>query len=316
MDRIDQLETFVRAARAGSFSKAAKQLRLAPSVVTSRIQHLEQELGGPLFHRSTRSVQLSSLGEAILQDCERICTLSQSVRSTARELARGAPAGLLRIHAVPGFVLGQFGGIIKDFQQRYPDVQLDLVIADEVVDPVKGGFDCSLQIFTPATEELVIRPLFPVRRIFCATPEYLAAHGTPQRPADLAQHRLAFYANTPSRDKWILRKDAEEFTLRLKASLLTNSSHMLAEYALQSTGLACLPTVVAAELVLQGRLAWVLREFQLPIFHLSAVYPQTQRGSSSLRLFIQTLIEHLPAAPTWDVALGLGSDFEASIRDS
>jgi DNA-binding transcriptional LysR family regulator len=303
MDRLQNIETFVRVAQTQSFAEAARQLRVARSVVTTRIQQLEDYLGAPLFHRSTRAVRLSETGQAFLRDCTELVGRANDIIDQMRDV-RGAPAGTLRLHALPGFVLGHLAQILRTFQEKYPEITLDLAVSDASIDPVKEGVDCALQIFPSASEELVSRRLFPVRRVFCATPEYLKRHGTPRHPNDLFGHRLGLYSKYPSRDKWTFYRNGEKSTLELKAAMLTNSVHLLNEYALEHAGIVCVPTLVAASGVLQGRLKIILGDYQLSAFWLSAVYPSTLRGAYKLRLFIETLSSSFATGePPWDQAL-------------
>jgi DNA-binding transcriptional LysR family regulator len=303
MDRLQNIETFVRVAQTRSFAEAARQLRVARSVVTTRIKQLEDYLGAPLFHRSTRVVRLSETGQAFLRDCSELVARATDIVDQMREL-RGTPAGTLRLHVLPGFVLGHLAQVLRDFQETYPEIVLDLSVSDAMIDPVKEGMDCALQIFPATSEELVSRPLFVVRRVFCATAQYLDKHGVPVLPSDLFAHRLGLYSKYPSRDKWAFFRNDEKTTLELKGAMLTNSVHLLNEYALEHAGIVCVPTLVAANGLLDGRLKVVLPEYQLSSFWLSAVYPRTLRGAIKLRLFIEALSASFTSAePPWDKAL-------------
>jgi DNA-binding transcriptional LysR family regulator len=314
MDRFLSIEAFVRVAQAQSFAEAARQLRLSKSVITARVQQLEDLLGGPLFHRTTRAVRLSEMGQAFFRDCHELVSRTNEIVDQMREV-RGSPAGLLRVHALTGFVLGHshMGHLLRDFQERYPEVVLDLFVSEAVIDPVKEGYDVALQIFPPVSEELVSRRLFPVRRTFCASPEYLSRYGTPQHPHDLFGHRLGLYSGYPTRDRWAFYREQdgrdEVTTLDFKPTLMTNSVHLLRDYACEHAGLVCLPTMVASDAITQGRLRVVLPQFLLSPFWLSAVYPRTQRGAFKPRLFIECLAEAFAGGePPWDrelIARGL-----------
>lgn len=302
MDRLQNIETFVRVAQTQSFAEAARQLRLSRSVVTTRVKHLEEYLGGPLFHRSTRVVRLSELGQAFLHDCEDLVGRANDIVDQMRDV-RGKPTGTLRVHALTGLVLGHFASLLRTFQTTYPDIRLDLIVSDAVVDPVAAGVDCALQIFPATSTELISRPLFPVRRVFCATPEYLRACGVPQDPRDLHHHKLGLYSGYPTRDRWTFHHPAGELTTYLTAALLTNSVHLLREYALEHAGIACLPTLVAGEEILSGRLQVVLPQHLLSSFWLSAVYAGTSRNAFKLKLFIEHIAEAFTPTPPWDAAL-------------
>ncbi|MEJ7929813.1 LysR family transcriptional regulator [Ramlibacter sp. AN1015] len=303
MDRLQNLETFVRVAQTQSFAEAARQMRVAKSVVTTRIKQLEDYLGAPLFHRSTRVVRLSELGQAFLIDCTELVGRANDVVDHMRD-ARGRAGGILRVHALTGFVIGHFGALLREFQTAYPDIRLELNVSDAVVDPVKAGVDCALQIFPAASTELVARPLFPVRRVFCATPEYLARKAAPADPRELHQHRLGLYSGYPTRDRWTFHAEqGQQLTTYLEAALLTNSVHLLREYALEHAGIVCLPTLVAGDAILDGRLQIVLPRHQLSSFRLSAVYAATLRSAYKMELFIAHIRSAFTTVPPWDAAL-------------
>jgi len=302
MDRFLSIEAFVRVAETQSFAEAARQLGVAKSVVTSRVQHLEEFLAVPLLHRTTRTVRLSEVGEVFYRDCSELLGRADALVEHVRDL-RGSPAGLLRVHALPGFVLGHLARVLREFQDRFPAIVLDLVVNDAVVDPVREGFDCALQIFPPSSDALVERRLFPVRRVFCASPAYLEGRGLPVVPEDLAGHRLGLYSRYPTRDRWVFTSERGQVSLELKPFLRTNSVHLLRDYALADAGIVCIPTLVAADDILSGRLQVVLPEHRLSSFWLSAVYPATHRGTFKLRLFLDGVEGSFAGGPRWDQQL-------------
>jgi DNA-binding transcriptional LysR family regulator len=302
MDRFLAIDAFVRVAESQSFAEAARQMRVSRSVVTSRIQQLEDFVGAPLFHRNTRSVRLSDLGHSFLRDCTELVGRTNEVVDQMREVTT-SPAGRLRVHALPGFVLGHLAKLLHEFQARYPQIVLDLVVNDAVLDPVKEGFDCALQIFPPRSEELVSRKLFPVRRVLCASPKYLEQHGVPAHPRELAAHRLGWYSGYPTRERLIFHGESEQVSVEVKPVLMTNSVHLLSEYALEHAGIVCLPTLVASDRVMAGELRMVLNEFPLSAFWLSVFYPTNLRSSLKLKLFLEGLAANFSGMPPWDDAL-------------
>jgi DNA-binding transcriptional LysR family regulator len=302
VDRFSAIETFVRVAESKSFAEAARQLRLSRSVVTARIKQLEAFVGAPLFHRNTRSVQLSEFGHTFLRDCAELVGRTNEVVDQMRDVTT-SPSGRLRIHALPGFVLGHLARVLQEFQERFPQIVLDIVVNDAAIDPVKEGFDCALQIFPPRSEELISKKLFPVRRVFCASPEYMKRHGTPRLPRDLKGHRIGWYSGYPTRERLVFHGPGEPVSLDLQPVLLTNSVHLLREYALEHAGIVCLPTLVASDAVLSGSLRLVLAEHQLSSFWLSIFYPTTVRTSLKLKLFLEALNASFSGVPPWDQAL-------------
>jgi DNA-binding transcriptional LysR family regulator len=302
MDRFLSIEAFVTVAKAESFAEAARQMRVSKSVITTRIQQLEDYVGAPLFHRNTRNVRLSEIGQAFFDDCSDLVCRTDELVDQMRE-HRGAIAGQLKIHALPGFVLGHLAAYLRDFQEQYPEIVLDLFVNDAVVDPIKAGVDCSLQIFHPSSEDLIARKLFPVRRVFCASPAYLERNGMPRNPRDLHVHRMGLYSGYPTRDRWIFHQGEEKIVIDLKPSLRSNSVHLLEEYALEHAGIVCIPTLVASAPVLRGDFRLVLPDWQLSSFWLSIVYPRTHRGGAKLKLFVESLLAKFASDPPWDSAL-------------
>ena len=302
MDRFLAIDAFVRVAESQSFAEAARQMRVSRSVVTARIQQLEEFVGAPLFHRNTRSVRLSELGQAFLRDCSDLVGRTNEVVDQMREVTT-SPAGRLRVHALPGFVLGHLARLLQEFQARYPQIVLDMIVNDAAIDPVKEGFDCALQIFPPHSEELISRKLFPVRRVFCASPEYVKRFGTPRHPRDLLGHRIGWYSGYPTRERLVFHGATEQVTLEIKPVLLSNSVHLLREYALEHAGIVCVPTLVASDAVLSGALRLALPDYPLSSFWLSVFYPSTLRSALKLKLFLDVLTADFSGVPPWDQAL-------------
>jgi DNA-binding transcriptional LysR family regulator len=302
MDRLQTIEAFVAVADSGSFAAAAQQLRVAKSVVTARVQQLEEYVGAPLLHRTTRSVRLTELGQAYVKDCAELLSKSSGLLDEMRK-TQNSPEGKLRIHALPGFVLGHLAVELQEFQQLHPDINLDLFVSDTVIDPVKEGFDCTLQIFAPASEDLIVRKMFPVRRVFCASPAYLASNALLTNPRDLREHRLGLYSGYQTRDRWDFFREQEAISIHLKPPLLTNSVHLLAEFGCAGAGVVCIPTLVASRYLVSGELVPVLTDWQLSSFWLSAIYPHNSRRGVKLQLFINHLMNKFSGTPPWDRVL-------------
>ena len=162
MDRLQGIEAFVRVAQTSSYAEAARLLGVSKSVVSTRIQQLELSNGTPLLVRNTRSVSLAQAGQACYEECAQVVGRATELVDQMRDLSC-APSGVLKVHALPGFVLGHFGDLVGRFQDAYPAITLDLVIRDAVIDPVREGYDCVLQIFEPVSDALVARKLFAPR---------------------------------------------------------------------------------------------------------------------------------------------------------
>lgn len=313
MDKFLCIQAFVRVAETQSFTSAARQLDVCPSVVSTRVRQLEKLFQASLFHRSTRMVALSEAGQNIFEDCvELVNRMEQVIDNT--QLARSSPSGSLRIQVLPGFEVGHFGRALQDFSAQYPEISLDVVVSDESLNPVEESFDIAFQIFRPRAESLIERALFPVRRVFCASPEYLRDRPLPKTPQDLAGHELGLYSGYPTRNRRIFQhRNGEEVSVELTARIRSNSVPMLREFALAGSGICCLPTLICSADLMSGALVPLLPDYELlPKLELCATYPSTHRGARKVRLLIDFIGQHFADRP-WDRALDAMLGQSASI---
>ena len=303
MDLLQGIEAFVRVAETESFANAARRLGVAKSVITTRIKQLEEHLGVALFHRSTRAVRLSDSGRSYYRECSDLLVRVQELTAKSQQDA-AALSGMLRIHVLPGFALGHFSRALVEFRQSYPKIEFEITVNDGVVDPVQKGLDLVLQIFPPASNSLIERKLFPVRGLFCASPEYVRQEPVIETPLDLVRHDFARYWYYPWGDNWpLMKQENERFEISLSPVLRTNSVHLLLEFARAGAGVVYLPAMVAAPDLLEGKLVRVLPEYSAPPLWLSAVYPAAHRTTAKVRVFLDFLRTRFPSEPQWDTAL-------------
>ncbi|MBN3785934.1 LysR family transcriptional regulator [Burkholderia sp. Ac-20353] len=316
MDLFQSMEAFVRAAEAQSFASAARQLGVAKSVVTARVKQLEEHFGVPLFHRSTRAVRLSELGESYYRECSELVNKVHELSARSSNDPQ-ALAGTLHVHVLPGFALGHFSRVLTDFREAYPRIEFVVTVNDRVIDPVQEGFDLALQIYPAASNLLIERRLFPVRGTLCAAPDYLKEEPPVETPLDLLRHDFACYSYYPWGDRWPLMRGNECFEIALSPVLKTNSVHLLLEFARAGAGIAYLPTMVAAPDLLEQRLTRVLPDYAAPPLWLSAVYPASHRSTTKVKVFVDFLRTRYAREPQWDKALGIatGEDEPGSVDD-
>ncbi|CRM55036.1 D-malate degradation protein R [Pseudomonas sp. 58 R 3] len=288
----------MRVAEANSFIKAAQQLGVTRSVISHRVQQLEAFINAPLFHRSTRHVRLSEVGQDYYKECSETVAHLHSLTERMRDSHTG-PSGKLRIQVLPGFA-AQFSILLSEFTELYPDLEMDVVVNDKVADPIEDGLDVALQIFSPMAETLIERKLFSVRRLFCASPVYLARNGFPVHPSDLLHHRIMLYEGYPTRNKWAFKRGNEELEISLFGHVRSTSVHLLRDCARMGSGIACLPTLVATEDLVAGNLVPVLTDYTLSSFNLSAVYPATHRRALKVQRLLDFLVNRITDEPAWD----------------
>ncbi|MEH0960680.1 LysR family transcriptional regulator [Pseudomonas aeruginosa] len=161
MDRLLSIEAFVRVAETGNFAKAAVQLGVTRSVVTHRIQQLEHFINAPLFHRSTRHVRLSEVGETYYKECADMVAGFNSLTEQMRNL-RAKPTGKLRVQMLPGFAIDHFGPLLAEFTALYPDIEVDVIVNDRLTDPIEEGFDIAFLRESEINQEGKARKLWDI----------------------------------------------------------------------------------------------------------------------------------------------------------
>jgi DNA-binding transcriptional LysR family regulator len=303
MDRLGDLEIFARVASTGSMSRAARDLGLSPPVISKRIKRLEERLGTRLLQRTTRQIVLTEAGRGFH---ERVIAILGAVDdaetwvSQRANVARGplrisAPTTFGRLHVAPHLVR---------FLEKYPEISVDLSLADHFVDVVGDGFDVAIRIADLADTSLVAKKLASNHRMLCASPRYVEKHGLPASITDLARHRLLVH----NADHWRLEGPDGAVSVPVQSSVVTNSSEVIREAVLAGLGIALRSTWdVGAELK-SGLLLPVLPSYRggqrVAIY---AVYPSRRHLPQKTRVFIDFLAELYGPVPSWDQGLDLSA---------
>lgn len=298
--RIEPLREFAAVARRLSFRAAADDLGLDPTVLSRRIARLEARLGVRLLHRTSRKVALTEAGALFLARCE---DLLSRLGDAEAEVSRYAASltGTLRI-AVPN-VFGQLqiAPILPEFMERNPDLRVEVTFSDRMVDLVANGLDASVRIGAlEAGGDLVVKRLSPIRRVLCASPAYLAAHGPPDRPEDLAKHRTLHFSPLLAGTAWRLRAPGREVEVAIDPILRADNVEALRYAALAGHGIALLATFVAHADLASGRLVVVLPAWEPLESDVSLVYPNAPFTPRKVRAFADLLAEHFRGVPPWE----------------
>lgn len=301
MDRFAVLEAFLRVAETKSFSEAARRLRASKSVVSRQVAALEAELGARLFHRTTRSLTLTEVGQGYLERVSRILAdLEEADLSVSR--LQGAPRGRLRVSAPMSFGFLHLAQAIPDFLVRFPEVEVDLSMSDRFVDLVEEGFDLAVRIGRLGDSSLVARRLAPIRMALCGSPDYLARRGTPLGPQNLAHHDCLFYSQTSAPDAWrFVTPEGAPMQVDIKGRMRANNGDALRVAALRGLGLCYLPTFIVGADLQAGTLVSLLSDFIPSDSAAYAVYPSTRHLSPKVRAFVDFLAEWFGSVPYWDL---------------
>jgi DNA-binding transcriptional LysR family regulator len=292
MDRLDAMRTFVRVAELGSFSALAQQLGVARSVVTRQVAALEARLGTRLMVRSTRKLSLTSAGTAYLEKCRVILNLVEAAETDAAE-ARAVVRGSIRIGLPLSFGLKRLAPLLLEFSELQPAVHLEMDYSDRRVNLVEEGFDLSIRITARLAPNDVARRLGTCRLVVVASPAYLARHGRPSRPADLAGHECLAYTAGARRTAWTFGARGREETVHLQSRLSGNNGDVLAEAAARGLGVMMQPDFIVDAYLADGRLERVLEEFELPELGIYALLPGGRHQPHRVRVLTDFLAERL-----------------------
>jgi len=300
MDRIGDIGLFLRVLDLGSISAAARSLDLSVAVASQRLQRLERDLGVRLLHRTTRRLHatpegavLAEQGRALVEDLE---ALSGSLRQ-----AGAGVTGVLRITASASFGRQYLSPLLPDFLRAHPGVRLSISLTDHVLDLVSSGFDLAIRIGTLADSTLVARKLADNQRLLCASPDYLAQHGWPQTPQDLAHHQCLILVGSQGRsDVWRMGDGAGgEVAVRVQGRVEANTGELLADAALAGFGIAMHSVWHVSADLRAGRLVPVLPDYPLADSGIYAVMPQRRLVPPRVRAFVDFLAQQWGDAPPW-----------------
>lgn len=286
MDLFAQMQAFVRVVEAGGFAAAARSLGVSRSVVNKQVIALEQTLGAQLLHRSTRRVSPTGTGLAFRDRCADILDQVEEAMLAVREL-QDTPRGTLRINAPMSFGVSYLSEMVAAYQERYNDVRVELVLNDRYIDPIEEGFDVTLRIGEPsASTSLISREIVTARRVLCASPAYLEAHGSPVDPAALREHDCLHYGYQASGSRWRLQGPDGDQAWQIRCVMWSNNGDVLRTAALHGRGIALLPTFIVGDALRAGELQTVLDDHAPPPIALSVLCPRHRHLSARVRTFV------------------------------
>jgi DNA-binding transcriptional LysR family regulator len=289
---LNRLGVFVALVRAGSFTAAARQLGTTKAMVSQHLARLEEELGVTLLVRSTRKMSLTDAGERFHEDCARVMADAESAIARLGE-CRDTPMGVLRVAAAGDHGPTIVAPALAAFAERYPQVSVELVVGDGIVDLIAERFDLSIRLGWLRDSSLRAAKLASFGQCLVASPAYLAKHGTPAAPADLASHRWISLTILSSPTRWTFT-DASgvEHPVQTRSVATANTTLAAHGFVVAGMGLSVLPDYVVREDLAAGRLMSLLPGFDLPDGGVHAVYPGRQ-PSVKVRAFIDLLRERL-----------------------
>ena len=298
MDRLSQITMFNAVVERQSFTAAARALGVSASAVSKQVSQLENELGARLINRTTRSLSLTEVGSAYYEQTKDIVSALDQAEATVTELT-GKPRGLLKVHIPVGFGQVHLSRILPGFLERYPEITLDVTVLESHVDLVETGLDVAVRIGGRQDSSLIRRRLAPNRRLLCASPAYLEAHGTPETPDDLTHHNCLTHSPEGPHGEWLFTDGGHEHAVRLRGTVRTNSFAVLRDAALAGAGIVRLAGYLVGEDLRAGRLVTVLDEYVAQDAEISVVYPTRRHLSPKVRAFVDYLVETIGQPDFW-----------------
>jgi len=291
MNPFEDMRIFCQVMDSGSFTAAADQLGLSKQFVSRRLMQLEERLGVRLLNRSTRRLDVTPLGQSYYESALRLLgEVEQVEQGIAGQTSE--PRGTVRMSAPLSFALSHLGCLLPPFLQRHREVTVEVDLSDRPVDLLSEGYDLALRIGVLEDSTLIARRLATIERLYCASPAYLAARGTPSHPEDLLDHDCLPYGHH-RQVQWRFNGPGKSQVVNVTGRMRVNNGELLRDAAIAGLGITYLPTFIIGAALADGRLVPVLDHLRPEPLVLSAVYPQHRQSSRPVQALIEFLRERL-----------------------
>ncbi|GGF01405.1 LysR family transcriptional regulator [Aliidongia dinghuensis] len=292
MDRMTAMETFVRVVESGSFSVAARHLRVGQPAVSKTVAQLEDRLGVKLLTRSTRGLTTTEAGQSYYERAKRAIEEADEADLAARG-AGTSLSGRLRVCAAVTFASLHIIPRLPKFLAEHPDLELEVVLDDRNIDLIQDGIDVAFRMGTLADSALTARRIARGRRLVVGTPAYLVRVGMPQVPGDLVGHQSIIYLQQGDDAAWTFRQGSAETAVAMKSRLKVTAAEGVRAAVFADLGLAVASEWMFAPELASGRVLAVLTDWELPPVDLSAVFPAGRIATAKARAFVAFLEEAL-----------------------
>ena len=293
---LPNLVTFIHVATAGSFAEAAVRMGVSTSATSKAVQRLEEELGVKLFHRTTRSVSLTTEGERLFEGSQRLVDEVEALTAEVTD-SRRAPRGRIVVSAPAVFGRVWLTDKILDFMKLYPEVEVEVNFDDRIVDLAAEGIDLAVRLGALSdSANLVVRKLFDDTIYTCAAPEYLAAHGIPETIEGLTRHRCIHYRvrTTGRLFPFHFQRDDRLVRQAFTPTLVLNSVDAMRRAAERGLGVTQLPSFLALDALRTGRLTELLPALRMSSFPYNLVYLDRRLVSRRVRALVDFLASDPP----------------------
>lgn len=289
MNLFVSMRVFVKIVDKGSSRAAAKALGISPTMVANHLDGLEKHLGETLINRTTRRQSLTDFGQEYYDRSLEILNLvheAEALPDTSREKP---PSGKLTISAPISFGSEALPPAIKAFCNRYPEIRINLSLTDRTIDLIEDDIDVAIRIGNLPDSGLISRHLCPYEMVVCASPDYLALHGTPKKPQELENHHCIAYSG--SNKHWKFFRNGKKESVEIKGPLEVNNGRALRKAAVEGMGIIMQPKILLQEDINQGTLTPLFEDYQLPTREIHLIYLRNRRMPSKVRYFIDFMLD-------------------------
>ncbi len=294
MDKVVAMTTFVRIVEAGSLTAAANTLDASLPTVVRTLAALERHLGVSLLKRTTRRIHLTDEGAQYLERCRIILSALQEAED-ALVSRRSEPAGKLTVTASALFGRRYVAPIVFDFVGRYPKITADLLFLDRIVNLIEEGVDVGIRIAHLRDSSMMAIPVGRTRRVVCASAQYLRRHGVPKVPNDLRKHTWVRHVGLAPRSEWQFRDGSRHVSVPISSAITCNDIDSALNACVDGRGLGMFLSYMLPPNIKNGRLKYVLEQFEMEPTPVQVVYPQSKLLSNKVRSFIDECVGKLRA---------------------
>ena len=291
MDKLACMRAFVTVVEGGGFSEAARRMGVSKALISKQVGQLEENLDLRLLHRTTRKVTPTSSGQAYFDQCRPLLAEFDELDSAMR-LSSTSPAGELHVAAPVTFAEMHLMPVVSWYSSSYPDVTVKLDLTDRFIDLVEERIDVAIRIGELSDSSLVARKLGEVSMQLCASAEYLAEHGEPVEPGQLAGHSCVLDSNYPGGYHWQLGRKNTPVSIEVNPRLIVNSARAGRELVRAGHGIAFLPSFAIADDINKGQIKRLLPDYASEPIGIYAVYQHRKHLSAKIRLFIEAMNEY------------------------
>jgi DNA-binding transcriptional LysR family regulator len=292
-DEVAELQLFVQIVKAGNLSAAARALNSSPAAMSRGLSALESRLGVRLVTRTSRSFELTEEGQLFYDRCARIVT--DIAEAEAEASSKGtAVKGMLRVGAPMELGRRLIAPLINDFRQRFPEVQVHLMLSDAGLDVIDDGLDVALRVGLPADSTVIAKKILTVKRIVCASPAYFKKHGVPAKPSDLLHHDcIRLVRGRRVMDSWIFQEQGKRFEVIVNGTLSTTSGEVVHDWVRAGKGIALKAAWDLQSELAAGTIVQCLSKFWCDEIDLFAISANRQHLSPRIRAFLDFVAKRI-----------------------